>query len=257
MNVNRERRIEEKKKQLLALAKAYKNTRDGKKAKEKKGKKTPGSTASAALPLSGSEKEYTDLVWGSPEGVTGNNCYGYALGVYRDGGYDKLQPGELAKTSKPGDDLTDCATLRKRTLEDLGKSGYVVDPKKACTAGYYKIMGFVDKGKDFHWYRQNGSMLVRANGKQTVSEIATNAGVSKNAVRSGSNRPGKCETVLLEHAGLWSHKRGLEELTVKDAVGKFIVDPRKANRNYGSLKYSTFCNAFCVKKDFGEKFSRP
>lgn len=234
---------------LLELAKAHKKARlaGGKTGQTRKTEKK--------LPMSGSENEYTDLVWGSPEGVSGNNCYGYALGVYMDGGYRKLQPGELAGTDKDDDDLTNCGVLRRRTLEDLGKDGYVVNPEVACKKGYYKIMSVVDPGVDFHWYRQNGDMLVRADGKKTIANIATNAGIPKNSVRAGSNKPAKCDAVLLENAGLWTHKRGLDELTNKDASGKFIVDPRKADRNYGKLQYKKYCNAFCVKDTFGSKHS--
>lgn len=244
MDSQRRARIEKKKQLLLKLAKAHKEAK--RKAQKKDGK----------LPLSGTENEFTDLVWGSPEGVSGNNCYGYALGVYMDGGYRKLQPGELAGTDKDADDLTNCATLKRRTLEDLGKDGYDVSPEVACKSGYYKIMSVVDPGNDFHWYRQNGNMLVRADGKKTIANIAANAGVSKNSVRAGSNKPAKCDAVLLENAGLWTHKRGLDELTDKDASGKFITDPRKADRNYGKLRYTKYCNAFCVKNGFGSKHSR-
>lgn len=237
-------RIQKKKKVLLDLARAHKMARGGAKKVKK-------------LPLSGSENRFTDLVWGSPQGVSGNNCYGYALGVYMDGGYRKLQPGELAGTARDDDDLTKCAVLKRRTLEDLGKDGgYVVGPETACKKGYYKIMSVVDPGTDFHWYRQNGDMLIRADGKKTVANIAANAGISKNSVRAGANKPAECDAVLLENAGLWTHKRGLEELTDKDASGKFIADPRRADRNYGKLRYDKYCNAFCVRNGFGSKHSR-
>ena len=45
--------------------------------------------------------------------------------------------------------------------------------------------------------------------------------------------------------GRWSHKRGNTKVTDKDASGKTIYDPEKADRG----PYTIFCGYFCVCKD--------
>ena len=245
-------KIAKKKRELMDLAIKHKNSK--KNVGDAVGVRVSGTLSRVVgktpkLPVSGSEEQFTNLVWGSPEGIVGNNCYGYALGVYRDGGYRKLQPGELAGTTSDKDDLTQCATLKKRTLEDLAtqkNGGYLSKPGVACTSGYYKIMSFVAPKKDYHFYRQTGDMLVHINENNTVNSIAKNAGVPVKNVNIPPGENFKNRMVLLQDAGLWTHKRGLDELTTKDASGKFIKDPRKANRDYGALNYTTYCDSFCI-----------
>jgi beta-galactosidase len=41
-------------------------------------------------------------------------------------------------------------------------------------------------------------------------------------------------------------------LELKDATGKYIVDPRKANRDYDTLNYSTYVATFCINSRFGK-----
>jgi len=53
----------------------------------------------------------------------------------------------------------------------------------------------------------------------------------------------------LESNGLWTHKRGRTEVQHKDASGKPITDPSKANRNYpGNPDYDKFCGYLCISK---------
>jgi hypothetical protein len=71
----------------------------------------------------------------------------------------------------------------------------------------------------------------------------------KNNANNNTNRtvlvPGK---IIEFKCNLWAHKQGwgTRPLMV-DASGKTIADPRKANRNYGSLNYSNLCGVFCVR----------
>lgn len=46
--------------------------------------------------------------------------------------------------------------------------------------------------------------------------------------------------------GGWSHKRGLTELSYKDASGKYIYDPKECDRDYGSVNYPTFCGYYII-----------
>ena len=44
----------------------------------------------------------------------------------------------------------------------------------------------------------------------------------------------------------WSHKPGGTEVSVVDADGKLITDPKTANRDYGDNNYYKFCSYYCV-----------
>ncbi len=208
------------------------------------------------LPLSGSEEPFTNYVYGSEKwGKRNNNCYAFAIDWLKASEKRKLQPGELSKTLTPYDDLTDPKVLKEKTMSDLGtkkNGGYAASPCVKCKKGFYKIMAFVDRGQDYHWYRQMGDMLIESDGKKNVGSLAKNIGVNKNQLNSPVDSPKKGDPILIKAAGLWGHKRGLSELTVLDASGKFIKDPRDANRKYENLDYSTYVGTFCVNQNFGK-----
>ncbi|ABT15453.1 hypothetical protein FR483_N168R [Paramecium bursaria Chlorella virus FR483] len=203
------------------------------------------------LPLSGSEENFTDFVYGSSRwGKKNNNCYAFALDWFRAGGQNKLQPGQLSKTLKSDDDLTDPKTLKARVIADLATKkdgGYISSPCVKCKEGYYKVMAVVDKGVDYHWYRQMGDMVIDTNGKNT-NTLARNMGIDKSQI----DIPTNSNKALIKKGGLFAHKRGLADLTVLDASGKFITDPRTANRNYGDTNYSTYVATYCINKNFGK-----
>ena len=223
---------------------------------------TPTKPARGVPKMSGSEEPFTDFIYGTDRwGKKNNNCYAFAIDYFRGNMNKKLQPGELSKTLKRDDDLTDPKILKERTLSDLAtkkNGGYLAGPCEKCKKGYYKVMAFVDKGNDYHWLRQMGDMMIQSDGKKTVTNIAKEIGVDKSQIDSpSSNRPQKGEPILIKNAGLFAHKRGFSELTVVDASGKFITDPRKADLNYGDINYTTFAGAFCINANFGKgsKFS--
>ena len=56
--------------------------------------------------------------------------------------------------------------------------------------------------------------------------------------------------------GYWSHKPGRTDVTNKDADGKKIINPRNANRNYGSLNYNLPCQYFCLHPKMTRTHSR-
>lgn len=209
-----------------------------------------GANASvASLPLSGSEITYTDLTYGSPRGVGNNNCYAYAIDKYTNSGNRKLQPGNISQS--PGKlDLGSCAGLKARALADLKDRAYVADPDKPCQAGYYKIMSFLDKDNDYHWYKQHKDALVRLTPKmRDLAALARAMGVKPSQVHSPTASPKAGDLVLVKDAKVWSHKQGhATGPLLKDACGKAIRDPRKACRDYGRLNYREYCGALCVKK---------
>lgn len=213
------------------------------------------------LPLSGAEEPFTNFVYGSERWAKfHNNCYGFAIDWFKSTENKKLQPGELSKTLKSRDNLTDPKTLKTRIISDLEtktNGGYVASPCVKCKKDFYKIMAFVDPGNDYHFYRQIGDMLVESDGQKNINSLAKNIGVDKNQINSPINNPNKGDPILIKAAGLWAHKRGLSELTVLDAAGKFIKDPRNADRKYDNLSYDIYAGTFCVNQNFGkgQKFS--
>ena len=263
----RKARVEARKAELVRAAREFKTSGAYKKMR-----------AGTGMRPSGSEEQFTEGVYGSKHGVGSNNCYAFAVDWYRDGGRRKLQPGELSGTAA-NVDATQCPNLMRLAMADLNAKGvsrgvnrgravgghsvgghsvgghsvggYVVDPDVRCKKGYYKVMGVADPGQDYHWYRQMGDMVVRAPGGRSLRDLAGNMSVDVDQLVSPSDTPGKDDLVAVTSAGLWAHKRGRAELTVKDASGRYITDPRKADRNYGSLNYTDFCGALCVNKDFG------
>jgi hypothetical protein len=205
---------------------------------------------SKKLPLSGSEETFTDFVFGSPSGRRSNNCYSFAID-WLENKNKKLQPGEISKTLKNNDDLTDPKTLKARVMSDLAtkkNGGYIPSsPCIKCREGFYKIMAFVHPGSDYHWYRQIGNAVLENEGKN-VGTLAKNMNVTKEQIEL----PDESNKMLVKDSGLWAHKRGLAELTVKDASGKYIYDPRKADRKYNTLDYSKYVATWCVNSDFGK-----
>lgn len=210
---------------------------------------SPSSRPTRRLPLSGSEDTYTDLIYGTARGKGNNNCYGYAIDHYRNSGNHKLQPGNVSKS--PGDlNLGSCAALRLRTLADLKGRAYAVDGDKPCRAGHYKIMAFLSKDNDYHWYKQHKDALVRLSKKmRDLAALSRALHVNPKQLQSPSSSPKPGDLVLVRNAGLWSHKQGLATgPLLRDACGKVITDPRKACKDYGRLNYTDYCGSFCVQK---------
>jgi hypothetical protein len=208
------------------------------------------------LPLSGAEEPFTNFVYGGDRwGKRNNNCYGFAIDFFKASENRKLQPGEISKTLKSRDDLTDSKILKERVTSDLAtktNGGYAASPCVKCKQGFYKIMAFADPGTDYHWYRQMGDVLIESDGQKNVNSLAKNIGVDKNQMNSPTNKPAKGDPILIRAAGLWAHKRGLAELTVLDASGKFIKDPRDADRKYDNINYTKYVGTWCVNKNFGK-----
>ena len=207
-----------------------------KSASQKKTKKP------SRLRTSGSEHVYNDFVYGSEEGIQSNNCYAYAIDHYTRTPGHKLQPGELAG------DLTDmnigsCTELRRRVKRD-NPSIYPVKAEGSCRPGFFKVMAFLDKNDDYHWYKHHQDLLVKIKAGDTVKLIAKQFGVPcRNVIF-----PRQGVIALVKNARLWSHKRGLATgPLLEDACGRLITDPRRACRNYGEFDYKTMCGTFCTK----------
>lgn len=210
--------------------------------------KRPKRKALRKLPTSGAEPLFSDLVYGTRRGIENNNCYAWALDHYRSSGGVKLQPGNLSRQTSDMN-ASSCAFLRDRALDDNMKRGiYMADPGKACRRGYYKVMAFIDKGNDYHWYKQHGHVLYRVSDGETRDTIARDLDVPLASVVSPTASPRRGDLVFVRNANVFSHKQGFATgPLLRDAARKIIPDPRRANRNYGLYNYRTPCGAMCVR----------
>lgn len=205
------------------------------------------------LPTSGAEPLFSDLVYGTDRGRLNNNCYAWAIGAYRGSGGIKLQPGNMAREST-NLNASSCPFLRDRAMDDNRKRGiYLADPQKPCKKGFYKIMAFIDKGKDYHWYKQNGNLLYRVSDGETRASIARDLHVPASSVVSPVPRPKSGDLVFVRGANVFSHKQGFATgPLLRDASHRTIPDPRTANRDYGAYNYRTFCGAMCIRNIGGK-----
>ena len=225
----------------------------GKKKKVPK-KKTVSKTKSG-LPLSGSEYTYTTRGWSHPIVIGNNNCYAYAVNdmkLYRS---QKAVPGNVSGLkAPPGFMYKTCGNLKERVVSDNPKKVYSQDAKKPCRRGFYKIMMFVAPKNnygssygDFHFYKHHGRAEYRIKSGDTVSSVAKFFGVSPGKIKRAAGGDWKQGKRIYFNANFWSHKQGWATgPQLKDAKGKPIRDPRKADRNY-AMKYKTYCGSFCVK----------
>lgn len=191
---------------------------------------------------------FSDLIFGTQRGTLNNNCYAWALDAYRENGGIKLQPGDLSLQSSNKNSVS-CAFLKDRALDDSRSRGIrLVKPEARCPNGFYKIMAFIDKGNDYHWYKQHKDVLYRVSDGETLKTIAKELGVPMRNVVSPTPAPRKNDIVFVKNAGVFSHKQGFATRPIlRDASGKIISDPRSCNRNYGMYNYKTFCGAMCIR----------
>lgn len=200
------------------------------------------------LPTSGSEAIFTDQVYGTPTGKRNNNCYAWALDEYRNSGGIKLQPGNLSQQSS---DLssTSCAFLKDRVMDDNKARGIkAVGPAARCPKGFYKIMAFIAKGRDYHWYKQHQDIVYRVKKGDTLRSVSQEFGVPMSNITSPTKRPRAGDLAYIRNARVFSHKQGFATgPLLRDASGRVIPDPRAANRNYGFYDYKRFCGAMCVR----------
>lgn len=212
------------------------------------------------LPVSGSEQVFTNATYGSRRGKGNNNCYAWAIDKYANSGNRKLQPGNMSGAR--GDvNLSSCAAVTSRAAADLRDRAYKVAAEAPCKKGYYKVMSFLAKDNDYHWYKQHKHLLVRwpKDGRwKGLDDMAAALGVPVASIYSPNQPPRAGDSLLVRNAGLWSHKQGLATgPLLRDACDKSISDPRKACRSYGGgLDYADFCGAMCVKAAAGVLASR-
>ena len=207
-----------------------------------------------ALPLSGSEKMFTNRRWGSKQGVGNNNCYAYAINDFEAYRWQKSIPGDRSGLSSISHNYTHCTDLPRRVISDNPKKVYKTNASTKCKKNYYKMMMFVSPGRptnyirqgDFHFYKQHGVIEYKVKKGDTQKSVAKFCKVPESRIkRAGPFKVGKR---IIFKSNIWSHKRGWATgPLLTDATGKVIRDPRKASRNYPSLSYEKYCSSFCVK----------
>jgi hypothetical protein len=206
------------------------------------------------LPLSGSEKRFTNRYWGTSTGIGNNNCYAYAVGDYEAYRWQKSIPGDRSGLSNGHHNYTHCTGLPNRVISDNPKKVYKAGADEKCKKGYFKVMMFVCPGRptnyirqgDFHFYKQHGVVEYKIKAGDTVSSVAKFFKIPETRVKKAG--PFKVGKRIVFKANVFSHKRGWATgPLLTDAKGKAIVDPRKASRNYPGLNYEKYCSSFCVK----------
>lgn len=105
------------------------------------------------LPTSGFEPHNIQL-YKTPKAVGRNNCMAFAFGEKGRVDGNKQQPGNKSGMQGIDFSLSSCAPLMKRVLRDYAGRAYVGSVGTPCKKGYAKVMPFIAKGRDFHFYRQ-------------------------------------------------------------------------------------------------------
>ena len=196
------------------------------------------------LPLSGSEVVFS--VWPWSLNVNADNCYDYAMNDFEKYRNVKSTPGNRARISSNGMNFTTCRGIRRRILSDNPGTVYrCKDSNKVCRKGFYKIMNFVSPQGDFHFYKQVKGIRYRVKAGDTKAKLAKFFKVPANTLPALV--PGKTVTIRVN---AWAHKQGWGANPIyTDAKGNLIIDPRRSSRNYPGLNYSSFCGAYCVKRN--------
>ena len=180
-------------------------------------------------PSLSNELPYKPELYDPKEIQLSHNCLAYALRILnplaiescrksKKNCRDKFkQPGDVSgdRDGLSKDSRLKCPVVERMLLKDyptIRKSTFYTP----CPRGYRKIAGVVDKGNDHHWY-----------------------------ARHGGEADGKAKR------GYWSHKSGELPVTLLDAQGQPIFNPRQASRNYtkkrnSNLNYEDFCGFYCV-----------
>lgn len=188
----------------------------------------------APAPTNGYEPKYIpDILNKSFAYKETNNCLSYAIRgnninkelvaqckSKEDCNVNFEQPGAASgqRGAMRKEGLRTCPVVKKLVKSDLGDDFIPSTFYKPCPKGFSKVALVVDKGTDYHWYRQNPKKKVKIDGEW-------------------------------KHIGMWSHKDGSNPVKDFDAKKRPIFNPQLASRDYGSdLNYEDFCGFFCVNR---------
>lgn len=209
------------------------------------------------IPVQGCPPVYTDQLYSTASERLSNNCYSYSLALLQHERGSKLQPGQLSGNSNAP---VTCKALEPLVLRDGKQGGWIRSAEwgEKCPKGWYRICLLVSPGKklnggidnnssfqDYHFVRQNGSVMYSLKSGETLSSVAKRFRVPRKNVQC-LGRP-HC---IIKRSGTWSHKRGLASgALLEDATGKdLIFDPRAANWDFQDYNYNKTCCCFFVKR---------
>lgn len=216
--------------------------------------------SSNKIPVQGCPPVYTDQLYSTASERLSNNCYSYSLALLQHQRGSKLQPGELSGNSNAP---VTCKALEPLVLRDGKRGGWIraAGWDEKCPKGWYRICLLVSPGKkrtggdgasdpnssgvDYHFVRQNGTVMYRLKSGETLTAVAKRFRVPRKNVQC-LGRP-HC---LIKGSGTWSHKRGLASgALLEDATGKnLIFDPRESSWDFHDYNYNEACCCFFVKR---------
>jgi len=178
-----------------------------------------------APPLSGWEPDKNNGEYNrDPNIYKSHNCYSYAMHVIDPDNIQKCrekgncrqffhQPGALSgqRDAMNSENRRTCGIVEKLMKSDIpgvtNSTFYDV-----CPAGTSKVAAVVDKGVDYHWYRQDSK----------------------------------------KSKGYWTHKDGSNKAKDYDALKQKIFNPQLAARDYrpqgSEINYDNFCGFYCVPR---------
>ncbi|MBQ7603869.1 MAG: RICIN domain-containing protein [Clostridia bacterium] len=180
------------------------------------------------LPLSGSELNYSSSLtsWTRDEVELSCNCFAYAINnqIYPGGNsiWVKQQMGEYYSSSYSFS-VNDESAIYDGIAQDFAKRNYIFSTNN--------LFG-----------RINDKYDVCPSGTYKIALFAT----SPNSTYKDYH------WYRQDADGLWSHKRGLTEVTRLDNSQKQIIDPELADRNYGNYNYTEFLGYYYVTPWNGE-----
>lgn len=106
------------------------------------------------MPLSGSELPYEPDEWNDDEPVRSNSfCYEYAIDCQTEVSTSNFTDDKNITTSNMNYENA----YQKLVQDGMSRSFLVkkIQKYEKCPEGYYKIALFLDRGEDYHFYRQN------------------------------------------------------------------------------------------------------
>lgn len=219
------------------------------------------------------EPPYAPKKWNST--VMSHNCYAYMLNdltkEHRDSG--KSQPGWAYKIQKrnriyQGINKLNCSETIRGVMKDnpvhIKSYSLSYGSKMTPPALHYKGFLMVGPDEDFHFARQDNRMLRVYNAMiRNGSNMLDNANFLRHLLKYSEKLmpeiykyiPKSSKTLksklrfLYRNSKTWSHKPGSTPVTDKDADGKLIFDPLKANWDFsgkGGINYSKNCCFFII-----------
>ena len=184
-------------------------------------------------PLSGAEPPYIPHEWNKdPALVKSHNCYSYAWDIVDPSLIEKCQKDQndsdkcRARFHQPGcvhGERNELDVAERRNCKAVDRLIRADNPNiikssfyEQCPKNTYKTALVVDKGDDFHFYKQH-------------------------APNSKDSTP------------FFSDKGGSNPVKREDAIGQPIFNPELASRDFrwkgSDLNYKDFCGFYCVPHD--------